>query len=482
MTTDVGVVEIIISSDSMSAWGRIHPEADVSQLDEGKILGMLSGQSIELTDEVRDRVRLLVEQLEDGQLPSGDVVLAEGVRPVPGEDARIEWAPDCDPDRDRGTADGATVDGEVDHYARSNIISVSEGDLVCTIVPATEGTPGKDIYGREVPPRKGRRPPVQFSESIIREEGGNRMLARNSGRLNVVGRHAWISPLLTINHNVDFQSGNVDFDGDVLVRGSVLDLFSVKCSRDLHVKGMIEGACVECAGSVVVDGGIAGKQKAELTVAGDVRARFLDNARLTARGNVEVAREMVNSTVIASGLVATQGAITGCTIESAMGVDAAVIGSQSGVVTRLSVGHDRNISRRIGQIERELDELESTLQQNRARLEPMLQRQHALPDSRKQHLVQLLTQVKSDMQQIEELKQEKEQLAEQLKSLRGAVVKVARLIHDGTTVQIGKAVTTLRQSLRGPLKLVAHRTADGEQIAASSTDGSLVVLETTNTK
>ena len=166
----------------------------------------------------------------------------------------------------------------VDHYARSSIISVAEGALVCTLVEPSAGTPGRNVYGRTVMQRQGRKAVMNFNETITPGELPNQMLARIGGKLNVAGFKCWLSPLLTIQRDVDFQVGNVDFDGDVLIRGDVLDLFQVQARRGVVVQGLIEGARIECGGDLTVAGGIAGKQKAVLSVGGKLRARFIDNA------------------------------------------------------------------------------------------------------------------------------------------------------------------------------------------------------------
>jgi hypothetical protein len=477
MVTEVGLIEIIISSDSLRAWARVNPDSDAKSYAESKLLATLSAQSIEVTEAMRERLRELFERLGRGDVPTEDVLLAEGVGPVPGQDGVLRWTPQCDPNLQRvqENHDGAS---EVDHYARSSIISVGAGDLICTVIPPTVGTPGRNIYGREVPARTGHRAPMHFAETIAPDANDStRLVARIGGRLNVVGHEAWVSPLLMINRDVDFQVGNIDFDGSVTVRGNVLDLFRLRASKDVVVHGLVEGAKVECSGDLTVVGGIAGKQKAVISVGGTLRARFIDNATVTAKGEVIVQRELVNSKVSTEGRVQTAGAITACTIEACTGIQATTIGSKSGVRTILAVGNSTELLRRWNRVGRDAAALEEGIAQNRARLEPLLQRQNSLPETYRAMVTKLLSQVKEDNARLALLKKEKEQLQQATKENRSACVKVAHLIHEGTTVQIGKATTTLRQSLRGPLRLISHPTAEGERIGACSNQGGMVLLE-----
>ncbi|NIA21943.1 MAG: DUF342 domain-containing protein [Anaerolineaceae bacterium] len=188
MANHTGLIELVIRPGNMQMLGRIGPMAAPNAATEDSLLKMLSAHSIEPTEDVTRRISELVTSLQKGLPPRADVLLAEGVPPVPGTDGHIVWAEGYGPDRVRATRD----DDEIDYYAQSDIMSISAGDLVCTIVPPTRGRPGRDIYGREVSPRKGRRCPMVFGESIAHDpDNPPDMIALKSGRLNIVGQHTW---------------------------------------------------------------------------------------------------------------------------------------------------------------------------------------------------------------------------------------------------------------------------------------------------
>ncbi|NLX58434.1 MAG: DUF342 domain-containing protein [Phycisphaerae bacterium] len=474
MTQEAGLLQLVVSPDNLRAWGRLHRDGNPETIAEGSIIKLLVDQGIELTDQARDHIAALVERVKRGDMPEDDVLLVEGLPPKAGEDGWIEWAPECDPQR---TQPAEGVD-EVDHYARSDIVSVSAESLVCTIHPPTPGEPGRDIYGREVPPHRGRRPPITFGESISHDEGDpNRLFARISGRLNVMGPRVWITPLLVVNRNVDFACGNIDFDGDVMVRGNVLDLFTVKATRGIVVRGLIEAAQVEAGLTLVAAGGIAGKEKAVIRSGGTVKARFADNATVEAASDVYLQREIVNSKVVTSGRLITPGTITGCVVEACQGVRASVVGSRSGIRTTLVIGCDKQAQSKLFRLEQELSSAEDSVAQNRAKLEPLLKRKDDLTDLSRSRLVKLLNQVKQQTADIEEMQRTRQQLKEHLRKNRDASIRITQLVREGTTIQIGRATITLRESLRGPLTLMCQRIDGVEKIVATSEGGSLIVLD-----
>ena len=476
MPTEVKVIDIIVSADIMTALARINADGDLESCSESSLLAALAARSVRVTEDTEERVRLLVERLKAGDIPAENVVLAQGIEPVPGKDGTVEWEPECDPAQRSHApeSDGADI---IDHYARTSILSVSQGDLLCTIVPPTEGTPGQDILGREVPPQKGRRVPITFAETIVRDGDSDHMVAAISGRLNVIAQRAWISPLLVINRNVDFEVGNIKFDGDVVIGGNILDLFQVDTSKDLVVKGMIEAAQVNCKGSLTIVGGIAGKEKAVINVGGDVRARFIDNATVIAAGDIHVQKELVNSQIVTHQQLMTNGAITACRVEAGGGIHAGIVGSRSGIRTALMVGSSAEAFRRLSTLDREQARFEQRIERQQAGLEPMLRQQKALPKIQKNMAIRLLSSIKEDMTKLNQIKAEKEALQQTIKANRHAFIRVSRLIHEGTTVQIGKALATLRDSLRGPLKLITHPVDGTDRIAASSDQGGIVILE-----
>ena len=260
------------------------------------------------------RVSELAASLQAGNFPTEPILLAEGRPAVPGRDGYVDWENDFAPQKDAENQPREADDGSVDFYSHSSIICVKKGDYLGTIIPPQPGEPGSNLRGEEILPPKPRKAPEQFGQGTELLADG-RIIATMGGRLNVAAQRVWITPLLVISGNVDFESGNVAFDGEVLVEGNVLDLFSVQCTRNLAIRGLVEAATIKCDGNLDVIGGINGKKKANIEVAGKLKARFLDNATVTAGGNVLILSEMVNSTLLAAQQVKVLGTIKGCRVE-----------------------------------------------------------------------------------------------------------------------------------------------------------------------
>ena len=62
-----------------------------------------------------------------------------------------------------------------------------------------------------------------------------------------------------IKGNVDYDYGNIDFNGSVHITGSVLPGFTVKAKGDIVVDKNVEDAYLEAGGDINVKMGISGK-------------------------------------------------------------------------------------------------------------------------------------------------------------------------------------------------------------------------------
>jgi uncharacterized protein (DUF342 family) len=190
-------------------------------------------------------------------------------------------------------------------------------------------------------------------------------------------------------------------------------------------------------------------------------------------------KEAVNAEIVTAGRVVTPGVLMASTVEACNGIEAAMVGSATGLRTTLVVGYDRPTQRRLNQLEREMGELGERLKSDRAKLDALLKRQATLPEGQRGRLVTLLGAVKEEMEKMAGMEAEQKVLQEKVKASREATIQVSRVIREGTTVQLGRAVTTLKMSLEGPVRLMNRRVNGVERIAAAEGEGREVMLEST---
>lgn len=226
---------------------------------------------------------------------------------------------------------------------------VSAGHVIAAKLPTTPKTEGSTVRGRVLPADAG----VDFNLRMFAGQGvtvsrdGNQLIAEETGHPSMSHGKYTVSAALHIPGDIDFSTGNIDFPGPVIVEGDVLDGFSVSAGADLVVRGAVQAATLKAGGNILLRGGAFGKDRAFISAEGDVRASFLQAAKVTAGGDVLVNREVIRCTVEAGGTVQVGGEfqmaggkIIGGVIRAGRRIQARQIGSPTGVPTRLTVVAD----------------------------------------------------------------------------------------------------------------------------------------------
>jgi hypothetical protein len=209
--------------------------------------------------------QLAVENISQAKETMECVVL-RGIPPVPGRAARyklVELPKVYDPIR-----------------RRMRIATVAMGTIVAIFEPEIPGIPGRDVFGREIPcPVHPSLPALGEGVILVND----RLVAVRSGRLLFTKSRIDVIPQLVIEHDLSSKDGKVEFDGDVVVLGSVLDGSYIKASGSVEVHGGIFGSTVMGERGVLVKDTIVGSQ----IVAGSTKMLYRKLYSLVKRGLAE---------------------------------------------------------------------------------------------------------------------------------------------------------------------------------------------------
>lgn len=273
------------------------------------------------------------------------VLVAEGNPPINGEDSRVRMfeLKDAKPE--------TKEDGNVDHYELNLINRVSTGEWLGEKTEPTEGFTGKTVKGSVILPVPGKDLPLFFDRNTVREvceDGKTTLYSVINGAVHYDGDKISVSNHLEIAGNIDFKTGNIDFDGFLTVKGTVADSFSVAASKDIEILGDygIGGVkdIVSNGGSIFIKGGIAGNNKAVIRSKKNIYTKFVADATIICEGSVHIGFYCLNSNIKAKEVIldSPKGQIIGGTIAAEIKVVASTIGSASEKRTVISVsGFDR---------------------------------------------------------------------------------------------------------------------------------------------
>jgi uncharacterized protein (DUF342 family) len=264
-----------------------------------------------------------------------------------------------------------------------------------------------------------------------------------------------VEPVLRVQ-DVDFKTGNINFNGVVVIHGSVLDGFHVVAKGDILVSGTVGAARFESGGNIVIQGGLLGGKKATLTAAGDVQAKFIDDASVTAERSVIVGEYIMHSQVTAGRKVilrGTKGTIIGGVIRAGEEIQARIVGSpRYDGKTLLEAGPVvRRTHTLPGLTLRLKEEWERyrQVQKNLRTLRLAKARSGSLPREREELMQRFRDARNSTRRRARELAQEAKILKQEMKGLIRSRVVVWDTLYPGVKIQIGNQSHNVMDPIRG---------------------------------
>jgi hypothetical protein len=125
----------------------------------------------------------------------------------------------------------------VDYRERYRFPTVQKGDRIALIHPPVDGIPGQSVTGKITLPRAVKSVKIKCGEGAALQENGKGILAFKDGRLVVSGNCIKVANLLVHNGDVDLESGNLRFNGNVQIYGNIRERMRVETRGDLYVDG-----------------------------------------------------------------------------------------------------------------------------------------------------------------------------------------------------------------------------------------------------
>ncbi len=232
---------------------------------------------------------------------SKELVAADGIEPIDGKNAELIYEFEIAKEQRFEEKE----DGTIDFRNLNNIINVKKDDILCRIRPAQAGINGKDIYGHEIPYKPGKNVMFSYGKNTYVSENGLELKAGTDGCVKVVAEKIFVDDVYKVD-NVDNETGNIDFNGSVIINGDVKAGFSVKAQNDIKIRGMVEGAYIEAGNDVVISKGMNGMGKGTIYAGGNITSKYIENAFIKSNKSI-YAEALINSDVTASDSIILRG-------------------------------------------------------------------------------------------------------------------------------------------------------------------------------
>jgi len=459
-------VRLLIARSGLTADIVLPADADAEHLAYDWCLIMLQEASIEITDEVSDRLKQTLASYVPGEELRAQI--AVGVPVQHGIDGHIEWEPNLEPteledeqadDPSEAGIENAPPDA-VCFYSRCAFTMVNKGQKIGTLVQPTPGVPGRDVRGLEIPAREGRPIKVKLDESIEISEDGV-MTSSVDGVLSRSGIRFAVREFLEVPGNVDFSTGHIDFEGDAKIRKGVRDLFEVRATGNIEIGQLIEAATIKAGGDIFAHGGIAGRERGKISSKGDTTIRYLDSSEISVGGVLRFEREMINCKATVMGNIESPGgSIIGGEITVVGRMVVAVIGSNSHVITTIHAGSVPTLQEKLRALDQVVNDLESKEDKIKRALARMAEPGRILSEEDKSRVRQLAGDMKSLQAQRGKCEATHRELAERIETIRTVDISVEKTLHAGVQIAVGNQIFRISKDLKGPLRILLDHHGD----------------------
>jgi uncharacterized protein (DUF342 family) len=338
-----GFVDIQVSEDAMTVTADFYPA-----------LGAGSGVTINAVELQLEKlgvvngilfpvVRAAVAEADLQRKVQEHIIIAKGTPPVDFVAEHWEVIPEL-LEKKRSLDNRALT---LDFKKESPFVVVRSGDRLAVRFQEQFGSSGWDVFGRPIEASTRNPPPIQPGPLVSTDSQG--FFAQSDGCLHVYDGIVEVRQILVLEEGINYQTGNIDFPGDVQILGPISSGFTVRAKGSVLCNQVMDVAELIAGGDLVTQFGVVGQEGCRVIVGGRLQAKFLEKAIVQAQREVKVQSSILNSVVQTRDRVVLgeKGILMGGRIQAQNGIDVFQVGSTRGVKAELVCGMDFEVTEKM---------------------------------------------------------------------------------------------------------------------------------------
>ncbi|CAN5480491.1 FapA family protein [soil metagenome] len=387
------------------------------------------------------------------------LLIANGVAPKEGTPGRFE---NLLPKEEQHLAE-IDENAVVQYADLTQLVLVEQGDPLLRRIPSIPGEDGVNLLGQAIAAPEV--PEIEFAEKDgsveLDPQDPNVLLAACSGQPVVTAAGASVNPVLEVE-DVGFKTGNIAFEGTIVVKGDVQAGMRVKVSGDVIVHGMIETAEIVAGGNVAVVGGIIGRANpkpgvhalppdtARIECAGTLQARFIENVKMKCEMIVIEAHSrncelLARDQIIVGKPGAKNSHLAGGTAQATQLIRVLNLGAVNAMKTQIQVGSDPELAQEIAANAAHLAKKMEEFEQTQKMLAVLAKNPQKNVGGVSEKFEALRKQLSDN---VFALIKEKDALLAKFKLTLQARVEVTDSLHEGVEIRIGNQISQVRDQRR----------------------------------
>lgn len=299
---------------------------------------------------INNRITTAFSELHEGK----KILIHKALDPVEPIDASLQWffeLPEYPP---------LLESGKIDYKNWNRYLEVKENDLIVEKRLLKEGVAGVDVWGDPILVASAKDLTITAGEHIrIEEKEGHELyIAECAGILSIEGDTVSVIECLVINSDVDYNTGNINFSGDVEIKGDVKAGFTVNCGGLLNISGSVEsGVVLRCKRDAYIKRGITGHET-RVFVEGNLEVEFIQDSYVRVFGDLTVINSIYHAVVFCGGFCSVMGkrikrsnhgSVVGGELSSIKGFKLHSVGALASV-TAIYCGIDKELIKKVSQL------------------------------------------------------------------------------------------------------------------------------------
>ena len=377
-------------------------------------------------------------------------VFVEGRKPIDGNVQKVILDYDFTLDSGKESETGA-----IDFKERGFIHNIEAGVQIAHFMEEKPSIDGLDIYDVLMEAHHDDDPCYKLGKNVVVDPDG---ITIRSGIRGILSNHNNTLSVSTVAEidKVDLSTGNIEVNGSLIIRDNVAPGFSIKTEGDIYVHGNIEDAYIECAGNLIVSGGIIGGPNSTIHVNGKMYSQFIRNANIICKGDV-LSQQLVNAEIAGNDRVIIlegKGVIIGGNVKALNGVWAKSIGSMSESKTTITVGRDaetdaefKNIVATVKTNKEEMSKIKSLLGTEYFKNpKAFIQR---IPPNKREGIKDILRRITNLVRETAQLEAKRDEMSAEFEKLSHSSITSMEGFFPGVTIYISSMRKYISKKISG---------------------------------
>ncbi|MCP4726109.1 MAG: DUF342 domain-containing protein [bacterium] len=397
-----------------------------------------------------------------------EIVVANGTPPKDGKDGKITFFFETDQQL-KPTEDEK---GNVDFKNINLLQNVKQGEKLVEVTPPVPGVEGKDVFGKKMLPKVGKVMRVPSGPNTeLSPDNQNILISSKEGNVSLIKGLVHVESVFEVSKDVDYSTGNIEYVGSVVIKGSVRSGFEVKVNGDVEINGIVEDATVTAGGDIIIKNGFLGKNKGHIEAGGNIITKFIQNQNVKAKGDIIVGENVLHSNIQCEGKIEVtgrKGSIVGGYTSSILGVFVKELGNYQEVRTEVTVGVNEDLEKKLNETIEEIEKNDANAENVKKAIQALYKKKAVakkLP-TEQENLLKKLTGLQHILpKQKEGLELQKDALAKEIEQFaQDAIIEVTDKVYRGVYLRIRNK----NKSISEEMNKTTFKIVDAEVHAARS--------------